>query len=98
QDVQFTIGETRKFSAAFWYPTDGNSWKPSAHYTVSCDWVSMGISSGLNSLRGANVVGSSSSWEAASGFAFLLSSVALGASIFVWYAVSKAKSVAFTPL
>ncbi|KAH9290372.1 hypothetical protein KI387_034489, partial [Taxus chinensis] len=43
QDVQFVIGEVHKFSAAFWYPINGNPWIGSGHYSVNCDWVTLEI-------------------------------------------------------
>ncbi|KAL3843545.1 hypothetical protein ACJIZ3_000948 [Penstemon smallii] len=95
QDAQFTIGQSSKFSAAFWYPTDGNPWHGSGHYTVSCDWVPMDITPG-SSTRAK--VASGSSWDAASGFALLLSFVAFCVSMFVGYWVSKSKSLPFTPI
>lgn len=95
QDVQFTIGQTSKFSAAFWYPEDGNPWHGSGHYTVSCDWVPLDVPPG--SSAGVKVV-SRSSWDAASGFAFLLSVVSFGVSIFVGYLVHKKNAISFQPI
>lgn len=95
QDAQFTIGQSSKFSAALWYPTDGNPWHGSAHYTVSCEWVPMDVVPGYSTQV---KVASGSSWDAASGFAFVLSLVALVVSIFVGYLVSKTKAIPFTPI
>ncbi|KAK6159808.1 hypothetical protein DH2020_003189 [Rehmannia glutinosa] len=95
QDAQFTIGQTSKFSAAFWYPVDGNPWHGSAHYTVSCDWVPMDVISGFSTQV---KLASQSSGDAAGVFAFVLSLVAFCVSIFVGYLVSKTKSVPFTPI
>ncbi|PIN10060.1 hypothetical protein CDL12_17351 [Handroanthus impetiginosus] len=93
QDTQFTIGQPSKFSAAFWYPADGNPWHGSAHYTISCDWIPLDVTSGFSTR-----VVSGSSWDAASGFALLLSFVAFCVSIFVGYLVSRSKAVPFTPI
>lgn len=95
QDAQFTIGQSSKFSAALWYPTDGNPWHGSGHYTVSCDWVPIDVVPALSSQL---EVASASSWDGASVFAFVLSLVAFCVSIFVGYLVSKSKSVPFTPI
>ncbi|CAA3020763.1 domon-like ligand-binding domain-containing precursor [Olea europaea subsp. europaea] len=96
QDVQFTIGQSSKFSAAFWYPIDGNPWHSSGHYTVSCDWVPLDVTPGSSTHV---KVASGSSWDAAAGFAFLISVVAFCVSIFVGYRVSKTKrAIPFTPI
>ncbi|KAF8394677.1 hypothetical protein HHK36_020893 [Tetracentron sinense] len=95
QDVQFKIGETSKFSVAFWYPVDGKPWHGSGHYSVSCDWVPLEISLGGSVLTKAT---SRSSWDAASAFSLLLSVVSFCVSVFVGYWVSKTKSVPFTPI
>ncbi|KAL2514032.1 heme binding [Forsythia ovata] len=96
QDVQFTIGQSSKFSAAFWYPVDGNPWHGSGHYTVSCDWVPLDVTPGSSTQV---KVASGSSWDAAAGFAFLISIVAFCVSIFVGYWVSKTKNaISFTPI
>ncbi|KAL7119956.1 hypothetical protein ACP275_02G093700 [Erythranthe tilingii] len=92
QDAQFSIGKSSKFSAAFWYPSDGNPWHGSAHYTISCDWIPMDVISGLTSQHKA------APGNAASLFAFVLSSAAFCVSIFVAYMVSKNKSIPFTPI
>ncbi|XP_057493081.1 uncharacterized protein LOC130778579 [Actinidia eriantha] len=95
QDVQFTIGQSSKFSVAFWYPIDGNPWHGSGHYTVSCDWLPLDISAGSSVLSKS---ASESSWDAASAFALLLSVFAFCSSVFVGYRVSKGKQVPFTPI
>lgn len=96
QDAQFSIGQSSKFSAAFWYPGDGNSWHGSGHYTVSCDWVPVDVVRGYYT-QGKE--GSGNSWDAANAFAFVLSVVALAVSIFVGYLlVSKSKTIPFTPI
>ncbi|THG11089.1 hypothetical protein TEA_002620 [Camellia sinensis var. sinensis] len=96
QDVQFTIGQSSKFSVAFWYPVDGNPWRGAQHYSVSCDWVPLDISPGSSALsKGAS--GNSSS-NAASAFALLLSVVAVCVSVFVGYWLFKSKSIPFTPI
>ncbi|CAI9103552.1 OLC1v1002055C1 [Oldenlandia corymbosa var. corymbosa] len=96
QDVQFTIGQSSKFSAAFWYPTDGHPWHGSGHYSISCDWVSLDVAPGSSS---SPVKGTSgSAWGAASGFALLFSFVAFCISVFVGYRVADNKSIAFTPM
>ncbi|KAK3022764.1 hypothetical protein RJ639_046727, partial [Escallonia herrerae] len=95
QDVQFAIGQSRKFSAAFWYPVDGNPWHGSGHYSVGCDWVPVDISPGTSALARA---ASESSWDAASAFALLLSIVSICMSAFVGYWVRQGKSVPFTPI
>lgn len=94
QDAQFSIGQSSKFSAALWYPSDGNPWHGSAHYTASCDWVAMDVVWGYSTHKEAT-----GSWNAASAFAFVISVVALAVSVFVGYLlVSKSKSIDFTPI
>lgn len=95
QDVQFTIGQLSKFSAAFWYPVDGNPWHGSGHYSVSCDWVPIDISAGTSS---QTKMTSNNSWDAASAFALILSAVSIGMSVFVGYWVKRANTVPFTPM
>ena len=93
QDAQFSIGQSSKFSAALWYPGEGNPWHGEAHYTVSCDWVAMDV------VRGYSTHKEVGSWDGASAFAFVISVVALAVSIFVGYLlVSKSKSIDFTPI
>ncbi|CAH9082580.1 unnamed protein product [Cuscuta epithymum] len=58
QDAQFTIGKSSKISAALWYPVDGKPWHGSAHYSISCDWVSMNIMAGRHSDSAEAVVSS----------------------------------------
>ncbi|KAI5658549.1 hypothetical protein M9H77_27342 [Catharanthus roseus] len=95
QDVQFTIGQSSKFSAAFWYPDGGNPWHGSGHYSIGCDWIYIDVSPGSSK---PSKVASGSSWEAASAFALLLSVVSLCLSIFVGYRVTNGKNVPFTPM
>ncbi|KAK9704745.1 hypothetical protein RND81_07G008400 [Saponaria officinalis] len=92
QDAQFKIGDASKFSAAFWYPMDGNPWHGSGHYTVSCDWLPLNFISGGSTLS-ATAASPSSSWDAAVAFSFLLSLVAFCLSVFVGYRVSVKKGV-----
>ncbi|CAI9769376.1 unnamed protein product [Fraxinus pennsylvanica] len=82
QDVQFTIGQSSKFSAAFWYPVDGNPWNSSGHYTVNCDWVPLNVTTGTSTYV---EVASGSSWDATAGFAFIISIVAFCVFIFAGY-------------
>ncbi|PSS28866.1 Paxillin like [Actinidia chinensis var. chinensis] len=95
QDVQFTIGQSSKFSVAFWYPIDGNPWHGSGHYTVSCDWLPLDISAGSSVISKSAL---ESSWDAASAFSLLLSVVAFCSSVFVGYRISKGKLAPFTPI
>lgn len=95
QDAQFSIGLSSKFSAAFWNPSGGNSWHGFEHYTIGCDWIPMDITPGFSA---QSKVATGSSWDAAAGFAFLLSFVSFCLSIFVGYWVSKTKSLPFTPI
>ncbi|XP_058189981.1 uncharacterized protein LOC131307482 [Rhododendron vialii] len=88
QDVQFSIGQSSKFSVAFWYPVDGNPWHGSGHYTVGCDWVLLDISSGSSALLKTS---SGNSWDAASAFALLLSVVSLCLSAFVVYQAIRSR-------
>ncbi|KMT09985.1 hypothetical protein BVRB_5g122010 [Beta vulgaris subsp. vulgaris] len=97
QDAQFKIGDTSKFSAAFWYPVDGNPWHGSEHYTVSCDWLPLDFISG-GSMLTATKATTSSSWDAAVAFSFLLSVVAFCSSVFVGYRVSKRRDVPYTQM
>ncbi|PIA61053.1 hypothetical protein AQUCO_00300519v1 [Aquilegia coerulea] len=95
QDVQFAIGSSSKLAVAFWYPTDGKPWHGSGHYSINCDWISLDMSAGSSDLT---KMASRSSWPAASAFSLLLSVVALCLSLFVGYAVSRNKSIPFTPM
>ncbi|KAF7127490.1 hypothetical protein RHSIM_Rhsim11G0096600 [Rhododendron simsii] len=95
QDVQFSIGQSSKFSAAFWYPVDGNPWHGSGHFTVGCDWVLLDISSGSSALL---KTASENSWDAASAFALLVSVVSLCLSVFVIYRAIKSKDNNFSPI
>lgn len=97
QDVQFTIGQSSKFSVAFWYPVDGNPWHGSAHYSVSCDWVPLDISLGNYALP--KTASGNSSWDAASAFALLLSVVAVCVSVLVGYWVfTRSRSIPYTSM
>ncbi|CAN6567406.1 unnamed protein product [Malus baccata var. baccata] len=95
QDVQFTIGGSSKMSVAFWYPLDKKPWHGSGHYSISCDWVPLDISSRSSLLTTARP---SSSVNAASVFALLLSVISLCASVFIGYWVVKPKTFQFTPM
>ncbi|RRT84815.1 hypothetical protein B296_00003203 [Ensete ventricosum] len=95
QDVQFTIGQVSKVAMAFWYPTNGNPWSKSDHYSASCNWLPLDIplaSSGSVSRA------SSGSWDAATAFAMLLSVVSLCVAVFIGYRVSSTREVPFTPI
>lgn len=95
QDAQFTIGKSSKFSAALWYPIDGNPWHGSGHYTVSCDWVAMDVAPAGYYKEAV----SGRSWDAAAAFGFVVSLVALVVSIFVGYlVVSKTKAISFSQI
>ncbi|XP_054803830.1 uncharacterized protein LOC129307011 isoform X2 [Prosopis cineraria] len=96
QDAQFTIGGSSKMSVAFWYPVDDQPWHGSGHYSVDCDWVPFGISSG-SSLLGNSAA--TSSWSAANAFSLFLSVAALCATVFLGYHVLlRPKNVPFTPM
>ncbi|XP_030454985.2 uncharacterized protein LOC115676248 [Syzygium oleosum] len=95
QDVQFTIGESSKISAAFWYPVDGTPWHGSGHFAINCDWVSLDIASARSTLTKST---STSSWDVASVFSFLLSVIALCLSIFAIYRILRPKSFQFSPM
>lgn len=82
-------------SVAFWYPVDKKPWHGSGHYSVSCDWVPLDISSRSSLLTRARP---SSSVNAASVFALLLSVISLCASVFIGYWVVKPKTFQFTPM
>lgn len=93
QDVQFRIGQSSKFSAAFWYPVDGNAWHGSGHYTISCDWVGLDVAYPQH----GSSASSDSYWDVSSAFAFLISLLALGVSICVAYWVhNKKNTIPFT--
>lgn len=96
QDVQFTIGQSSKVAVAFWYPTDGNPWSKSQHYSASCNWLTLEAAS----VSGPSVsrVSSSGSWDAVTVFALLLSVVSFCLTVFIGYWVSKTKAVPFTPI
>ncbi|XP_009411626.2 uncharacterized protein LOC103993326 [Musa acuminata AAA Group] len=95
QDVQFTIGQASKVAMAFWYPTSGNPWSKSDHYSASCNWLPLDIAlaSPVSVTRA-----SSGSWDAATAFAMLLSVISLCVAIFIGYRVSSTKDVPFTPI
>lgn len=96
QDVQFTIGQPSKFSAAFWYPVDGKPWHGSAHYSVGCDWVPLEMTSGSSAQTKA---ASGNSSGVASAFALILSVIALCVSVFIGYAMTRDKNtVPFIPM
>ncbi|XP_022895768.1 uncharacterized protein LOC111409896 [Olea europaea var. sylvestris] len=82
QDVQFTIGQSSKFSVAFWYPINGNPWNSSEHYTVSCDWVPLDVTPSSSTYIKA---ASGSSQDGATGFAFIISIIAFCLSIYIGY-------------
>ncbi|GMH02300.1 hypothetical protein Nepgr_004139 [Nepenthes gracilis] len=98
QDVQFKIGDLSKFSAAFWYPVNGNPWHGSGHYTVSCDWLLLNFNSGSSNSTITKAAAPRSTWDAAVAFSLLLSVVAFCLSVFVGLRVSQNKSVPFTPI
>ncbi|KAJ3683041.1 hypothetical protein LUZ60_013268 [Juncus effusus] len=95
QDVQFTIGQVSKVAVAFWYPTGGNPWSKSQHYSASCNWIPLDLtsSSPVSSSRNNN-----GSWDAATAFALLLSVVSFCLSVFIGYWVSRRNDVAFKPI
>ncbi|KAL8527191.1 hypothetical protein ACS0TY_005171 [Phlomoides rotata] len=96
QDAQFTLGESSKFSAAFWYPEDGKSWHGSGHYSISCDWITLDFISGSSKLEKA---AQRSSWDAATAFSLLFSVVAFCISIFVGHRMSRSSRTAtFIPM
>ncbi|KAK1386362.1 putative cytochrome c-552/DMSO reductase-like, hem-binding domain-containing protein [Heracleum sosnowskyi] len=96
QDVQFTIGQPSKFSAAFWYPVDGKPWHGSAHYSVGCDWVPLDMTSGSSAQTKA---ASGNSSGVVSAFALILSVIALCVSVFIGYAMTRNKNTgSFIPL
>lgn len=91
--MQFRIGQSSKFSAAFWYPVDGNAWHGSGHYTISCDWVGLDVAYPQH----GSSASSDSYWDVSSAFAFLISLLALGVSICVAYWVhNKKNTIPFT--
>lgn len=95
QDVQFVIGQTHNFSAAFWYPVNGNPWTKSSHYSVSCDWVTLEI---ISAEKESHVVSSTRAVDTVNIFSLVLSLSAFGVSIFVGWWVRKGKSMTFTPI
>lgn len=96
QDAQFTIGKSSKVSAAFWYPEDDKPWHGSAHYSTSCDWISMDFTPGSS---GLSKVEQRSPWDAATAFSLLFSVVAFCVSIFIGHRVSSAaRTVNFAPI
>lgn len=95
QDAQFTIGGTSKMSVAFWYPLDGKPWHGSGHYSISCDWLPLDISSGSSSM---SETAPSGSVNASNAFALLLSVISLCVSVFVGYRIFGTRTVSFTPM
>ncbi|GAB4830588.1 hypothetical protein Ancab_020354 [Ancistrocladus abbreviatus] len=98
QDAQFKIGDSSKFSAAFWYPVDGNPWSGSGHYTISCDWLPLDIKSGGSASAITQTAAPRSSWDAAVAFSLLMSVVAFCISVFVGLRISQSKGIPFTPM
>ncbi|GAB4841788.1 hypothetical protein Ancab_022512 [Ancistrocladus abbreviatus] len=98
QDAQFKIGDSSKFSAAFWYPIDGNPWRGSGHFTISCNWLPLDINSGDFTSAIAQTSAPRSSWDAAVAFSLLMSVVAFCISVFVWLRVSRSRGIPFTPM
>ncbi|WOL10269.1 hypothetical protein Cni_G19023 [Canna indica] len=98
QDVQFTIGQPSKMAVALWYPTEGKPWSKSSHYSASCNWLPLDISSAAEASNSGVSSTSSGSWDAATAFALLLSVASLCIAVFVGYKVSRTKSVPFTPI
>ncbi|XAR52706.1 hypothetical protein NMG60_11020909 [Bertholletia excelsa] len=96
QDVQFSIGQSSKFSVAFWYPVDGKPWHGSGHYSVSCDWVPLDVSLGIISVL--QKAASQSAWDVASAFALLVSVVSFCVSLFVGCWISKSRGISFVPI
>lgn len=95
QDAQFTIGETSKMSAAFWYPLGGLPWHGSGHFSVSCDWIPLDVTLGSSVLT----TGTNSSVNGSSVFALLLSVVSLCASVFLGYwVIFRPRRIPFTPM
>ncbi|KAF8039723.1 hypothetical protein BT93_B2057 [Corymbia citriodora subsp. variegata] len=94
-DVQFTIGESSKISAAFWYPVDETPWHGSVHFTINCDWVSLDITSGGSKLTKST---STSSWDLASVFSLLFSVIALCLSVFTINCISRHRNFQFSPM
>eukprot|EP01018_Ginkgo_biloba_P009436 Gb_19087 [translate_table: standard] len=95
QDVQFVIGQTKKFSAAFWYPVNDKPWLGSSHYAVNCDWVPLEI---ISAEKESRTVSSSRGFDALNSFSLLLSLAAFAVSLFVGWWVRKNKSLSFTPV
>lgn len=101
QDAQFRIGNSSKVSAALWYPVDGKPWHGSAHYSISCDWISLDIMAGTgsSSSKAVEEAGRRSPWDAATAFSLLFSVVAFCLSVFIGHRVSRSKGgVPFTPM
>uniref|UniRef100_A0A0D6R9N7 Cytochrome c-552/DMSO reductase-like haem-binding domain-containing protein n=1 Tax=Araucaria cunninghamii TaxID=56994 RepID=A0A0D6R9N7_ARACU len=93
QDVQFSIGQEHKFSAAFWYPVNENPWTGSSHYSVSCDWVTLEIlpaeKDALSTTRAVNPLNVIS---------LVLSLAAFCMSLFIVWSFRKGKAMPFTPI
>lgn len=97
QDAQLRIGTSSKVSAALWYPVDGKPWHGSAHYSISCDWISLDIMAGSSNSKPMEEAGRSP-WGAATAFSLVFSVVAFCMSIFIGHRVSRTKGVPFTPM
>ncbi|KAH9291211.1 hypothetical protein KI387_043592, partial [Taxus chinensis] len=80
QDVQFVIGEEHKFSAAFWYPVNGNPWTASGHYSVNCDWVTLKI---IPAVKESRALSSARDFNSLNVISLILSLAAFGASLFI---------------
>ncbi|KAL3652932.1 hypothetical protein CASFOL_002613 [Castilleja foliolosa] len=81
QDSQFTIDKSSKFSAAFWYPVDGQPWHGSEKYSISCDWIALDFISG--SLGSPRHLTEARGMLPLSYLSHLLSVVALCVSVFI---------------
>lgn len=96
QDAQFTIGSTHGMAAAFWFPSGpGSGWQPYQHYSASCDWLQLEITSAASSS-----IGSSRSGSALSTISLLvaLASLAVAVAVGWWVRQSTGSRVSFNPI
>lgn len=92
QDFQFTIGQTQRMAAAFWYPVNGGSWQPYDHYSATCDWLPLEL------LPGAISKSEIKTGTAFGTFSLLVSLASLAVAVAVAWWVRQSSKNSFVPI
>ena len=92
QDFQFTIGQTQRMAAAFWYPVNGGSWQPYDHYSATCDWLPLEL------LPGAISKSENKSGTAFGTLSLLVSLASLAVAVAVAWWVRQSSKNSFVPI